>query len=143
MTGGGFIMVIHSAYGGRFFPIVDFNNIWGPAFFKPDPFFVTGIIGGSLMLIAALQILFERFPLVMNLFKRSVLVYYGTGILGIYILTTVLGYHMTVIAQNSFHPDFKGSLVIFSILVLMNLVLGYGIGKVAYNRKNFTYQPSR
>jgi len=139
MTGVGLIMVLHSSFLGKFYPMINLDNMWGPALFKPSPFFVTGIIGGSLLWITLMQFLFARFSSLKRFFEKSILVYYGIGILWIYILTTIIGYHMTTIARYHFRPNFKESLVLFPILILTNLVGGYIIGKFATGRKKITY----
>jgi len=139
MAGIGFIMVLHSSYSGNFTPTENFDNTWGTALFKPSPYFVTGIIGGSLLWIVLMQFLFERFSSLKRFFEKSIFVYYGTGILWIYILTTIIGYHITTIARYQFRPNFKESLVLFPILILMNLAVGYIIGKFTTDRKKITY----
>lgn len=139
MAGVGFAMVLHSSYSGNFTPTENFDNAWGPALFKPSPFFVTGIIGGSLLWITFMQHLFARFSSLKRFIEKSILIYYGRGILWIYILTTIIGYHITSIAQYYLRPNFKESLVLLPILILMNLIVGYTIGKFATDHKKITY----
>lgn len=139
MGGVGLILVLHSSFLGTFTPAADFDNAWGPVLFKPSPFFVTGIIGGSLLWIAIVHFLIERSLSLKNFLERSAIVYYGRGILWIYMFTTIVGYHVTVIAKYYLQPDFKTSLALFSALILMNLTLGYYVGRLSHGRRKITY----
>ena len=135
----GLVMVLWSVGAGKFLPVFDYDNFWGPTLFKPAPEFVIGIIGGSLMWISLTHLLLALSPKLARFLEKSGLVYYGVGILWIYVITTIVGYHLTVSTQLYFNLDFKDSLILLPILISISLMLGLCIGKITWNLKTVRY----
>lgn len=132
----GVIALLISIFSGNFLPEVNLSNIWGPFIFKPSPLFVLGVIGFSLVSIPFLHFLFIHYPGIKNKFQNSIIIYYGKGILWIYLLSIIVFYHLTELIMSFFHLNFTKTLILLPFMVFIKLTFSYLIGKkVAYSKK--------
>ncbi|MBN3039136.1 MAG: DUF1624 domain-containing protein [Candidatus Omnitrophica bacterium] len=135
----GIVLFLASAFSGNLFTVFDDSNVWGPAIFKPSPFFMSGLIGFYLMVIPALHMSVERYPRIKSFLLKTPLKYYALAILWIYILTVVIGFRITRFAFSLKEPSLGASIAILAFLVICNLLLGYFLGRSLYLRKKPAY----
>jgi hypothetical protein len=127
----GFTMILISVLSGKFFAIVNLEQIWGAQLFKPSPFFVLGIVGFSLVTIPLLESLLSRFNWMKGLLDNSPLIYLGRNIYWVYILSTIIGYNATVNFVMKFPElNFQQTAVAFVVFFILNSVICYWIVKL-------------
>ncbi len=131
----GAVLLITSMTKGDFFPASRENQVWGPALFKPSPYFVLGIMGFSLSVLPLTHLIFEKWKSARDFLKRSGFLYFSYGILWIYLISTVVGYHLTVLVLNRLSLDYAGALVALTMLILFQLVVAFFIGKTIFEIK--------
>jgi len=130
LCGFGLVLLWMSLFSGKHFPEISFGTMWGVTLFKPSSFFILGIIGACAFMSALLEILFLRYKKIKELFTESVFEYWGKGILWIYLMHIVLGYHITVnMLVNYFSISYHQTLASSLILIIVYLTLGYYISR--------------
>ncbi len=135
----GFFLVGVSIVSGRYLPVIDFENIWGPAMFKPSPFFIFGILGTSMVIVPLTHMFLECFPAVKRSIRSSFLMALGQGVLWIYLSTIFIGYTATGILTIVYRFTFRQSVILWPVLTGITLVLAYAIGRIAQRRRVIEY----
>jgi len=131
----GAVFLLSAVVSGKFLPNTNLDHIWGPFLFKPSILYVVGIMGFSLIAVSGTHFLLQQYPVLNDKLQKSWLIYYSKGILWIYIVSTIAGYHGTNIVRNYFALDFSKSIYALIILISLNLLLSYHIGKFVSRQK--------
>lgn len=137
----GFFLMGVSVFSGHFFPQPTIRSLLGVDLFKPSPFFVCGILGFSLIIIPLMQRFFETNVDLKKKIQNSFIVYYGQGVLWVYIFSTILGYNLTQeVVMRMFRVNYSQALVAFPILVFLHLILSYRVSKQICYKREVVYQ---
>jgi len=136
----GSVLLCMSIVSGKFLPPTDLSHVWGPALFSPSPYFVCGMMGFGFLGISLLELSFKHFPQFKSMMERSFLIYYGQGILWIYLATTMIGFNVTEFLTINVGLNYQQSLKLLPILIMANLLFGFVIGKLISLRKKINYQ---
>lgn|GEM_PF-6022654 len=124
----GGMMFTLSFLTGHLFPPTNTENIWGPNLFKPDPFFVIGILGFSSLVIPSLDVCLEHRTSLKQALEKHVFAYIGRGTLWVYMLTIILGYNLTHAIQKHVHLTYQSSLLVLFGLIIFELCIAGGVG---------------
>jgi len=119
-----------------------FSNVWGQFLFKPYPQVPLGILGISLVFILLIHLLLNHLKFLRKTIINSDLLYYGQGILWVYLVTYLTGYHLTQWTINHLPMTFNQALVALSALMIINLGIGFLVGKLAGCFKKISYGSS-
>jgi len=138
MVAGGTVLLGALALRGEIFLMPDLEKFWGPAIFKPSPYYILAIVGFTFIVIPGMQLLLSKFEGVKNFFKKSIFPCYGRGILGVYIFSTIFGYRMIELTSY-FCANLYQALFILPFLILINLFISYSIAKFICSKKEVTY----
>lgn len=122
-----------------FGPDYDFHRLWGTVVFKPDVRFLLGNIGLALAAIPLTQSLLEKNEALRRLMARSVFIPIGAGVLWVYLIMTVVGYHATSWMMEAFQPTYSQAVRILPLTILAHWAAGYFIGRVVLGRKRIEY----
>jgi len=137
----GSILLLVSMLSGKFFPVVDTDHIWGISLFKPSYLFPVGMIGFSFACIPLLQLAIGKWTRFERWLRNSRFLYFGRGILWVYLFSTVFGYHLaTDVVKNIFRLDYRNSVIALPILIAINLICSYLICKFVCDRKKVNYK---
>ncbi len=127
----GLLFVLMSFLSGKFFAVVNLEQIWGAPLFKPSPFFVLGIAGFSLMTVPLLESYLQRAKHASEKLAFSPTIILGQNIYWVYILSTIIGYHATVSFIMHFPElSFQSTVAAFAVSIILNLVICCGIVKL-------------
>lgn len=135
----GFFMVMLSVATDRYFPVLDYQNFWGPSIFKPHPFFVLGVIGMSLVSVTILHRAIEASARLRTFFAHSFLVFFARGILWIYLATVIVGYTATDVALQLIPDDYGYALRIAPVLAGLQFFVAGIIGFFVSRSKKVEY----
>lgn len=131
----GIIFMMMSFLSGHFYPESTIDQVWGSKLFKPSSFFVLGVMGFSLFSISLIEILLRRFSFLKELIARSGFIFYSYGILWVYLLTTIIGYHLTTNVILRFYPTFFEAKIFLIAVIFIHLIYSYFIGQYLYRLK--------
>jgi len=131
----GIIFMMMSFLSGHFYPESTIDQVWGSKLFKPSSFFVLGVMGFSLFSISLTEILLRRFSFLKELIGRSGFIFYSYGILWAYLLTTIIGYHLTTNVILRFYPTFFEAKLFLIAVIFIHLIYSYFIGQYLYRLK--------
>jgi len=135
----GFILMIISLVSGHFLPEANVQNAWGPNLFKPPMTFVFGIIGFCIFTIPFLHSFLEKNTGVKQRIINSSFLSFGQAILWIYIIHTIIGFNLTRYVINTFSFNYQSSLGVLFLLLMINLIIAFIIGKIYQKRKSVQY----
>ncbi|MGE0268794.1 MAG: hypothetical protein AB7S78_10115 [Candidatus Omnitrophota bacterium] len=134
----GIIFVVSSFWAKAFLPAVTME-LWGVPMFKPSPFYVLGIVGTSILIILGLEFLFRSKPGVRLMVEKSFVVLMGRAILWIYLLNTIVGYHLTFGILKKYNPDFNQAIWAYLSVVMTTLLAGYIIAFAINQKRTVDY----
>lgn len=135
--GGVFVAV--SVFTGNYMPRLAFDNVWGPSLFKPDPFFIVGVLGTNFLSILLAHRLIERSRGLKVFLVRSWFLNLGRGVLWIYLVTICVGYFITTVAATVYIRDLRTALAWWPVFVCMMLALSLGIGRLVSRKHAVEY----
>ncbi len=124
----GIAFMTAAAMTGLFFLKIDFTNWWGPALFHPPAVHVLSRIGAFMTLVGILAF----FPFNKPLSPYGFINTFSRGILFIYLIHTIVGYHACRMLQHTGHAGF------LIMIIFLEAALAYGIGAsvVYFRHKN-------
>ncbi len=132
----GITLMVVSHLSGNFYAAANWDHIWGASIFKPSLYFVVGVAGFSLCVIPFFEKGLAQSPHLKKLLGHPVLLYLGRNIFWVYILSTIIGYHGTVVFIMLFTDmDFHQTTMVWGVFAGLNLFLCYWLVKWIDNVK--------
>ena len=138
LLGLGVAFVISALWTRAYHPVVT-TELWGRMMFKPSPFYILGIAGTSIVMIWILENLFRLKPGFKTMIEKSFIVLMGRSILWIYLLNTIVGYHMTFGILRNYNLNFNQAVWVYLGVVLATLLVGYIIAFAVNQKRTVNY----
>ncbi len=120
-------------------PVVDLKRIWGPAVFKPTPYYLVAVMAFAFVTIGTMEWLFKKSDGLKDYFERSCWVLYGQHILWIYIFSTIMGYRLTL-ATAFFCNNIFEAFFVLPFIVTINLWISLFIARTLSEKKGIYYK---